>query len=108
MVWHDSPLDEHPPANVTPGMDAVWQIVELGGEGRSLGVHGLFAYLGTIGVDTTKTNDTNRPPNPFPREMRITYYHGPRTGGAHTTLRESDTCPHERRHRARPRTLALP
>ncbi|TVT38144.1 hypothetical protein FNH05_24465 [Amycolatopsis rhizosphaerae] len=28
MVWHDSPLDEHPPANVTEGMDAVWQIVD--------------------------------------------------------------------------------
>ncbi|HZX08578.1 alkaline phosphatase family protein, partial [Kribbella sp.] len=28
MVWHDSPLDEHPPANVTQGMDAVWQVVD--------------------------------------------------------------------------------
>jgi phospholipase C len=28
MVWHDSPLDEHPPADVSKGMDAVWQIVD--------------------------------------------------------------------------------
>lgn len=28
MVWHQSPLDEHPPANVTQGMDAIWQIVD--------------------------------------------------------------------------------
>ncbi|WP_427889218.1 alkaline phosphatase family protein [Kribbella sp. GL6] len=28
MVWHDAPLDEHPPANVTQGMDAVWQVVD--------------------------------------------------------------------------------
>jgi hypothetical protein len=28
MVWHDSPLDDHPPADVSKGMDAVWQIVD--------------------------------------------------------------------------------
>jgi hypothetical protein len=28
MIWHDSPLDEHPPANVTQGMDATWQAVD--------------------------------------------------------------------------------
>ena len=28
MLWHDSPLDEHPPADVTQGMDAVWQAVD--------------------------------------------------------------------------------
>ncbi len=28
MVWHDSPLDEHPPADVTLGMNAVWQAVD--------------------------------------------------------------------------------
>ncbi len=28
MVWHDSPLDEHPRADVTRGMDAIWQIVD--------------------------------------------------------------------------------
>ena len=27
-IWHDSPLDEHPPANVTLGMNAVWQAVD--------------------------------------------------------------------------------
>jgi len=24
MVWHDSPYDEHPVANVTLGQDKVW------------------------------------------------------------------------------------
>ena len=28
MVWHDSPYDEHPVADVTQGQDAVWQIVD--------------------------------------------------------------------------------
>ncbi len=28
MVWHDSPNDEHPPADVTLGHDAVWQAVD--------------------------------------------------------------------------------
>jgi hypothetical protein len=28
MVWHDSPLDEHPVADVSVGMDATWQIVD--------------------------------------------------------------------------------
>ena len=28
MVWHDSPYDEHPVADVTKGQDAVWQIVD--------------------------------------------------------------------------------
>jgi phospholipase C len=27
-VWHNSPDDEHPPANVTEGMDATWQRVD--------------------------------------------------------------------------------
>ena len=27
MVWHDSPNDEHPPADVTLGQNAVWQAV---------------------------------------------------------------------------------
>jgi hypothetical protein len=27
-IWHDSPLDEHPPANVTLGQNAVWQAVD--------------------------------------------------------------------------------
>jgi hypothetical protein len=27
-IWHDSPLDEHPPANVTLGHNAVWQAVD--------------------------------------------------------------------------------
>ncbi len=27
-IWHNSPLDEHPPADVTQGMNAVWQIVD--------------------------------------------------------------------------------
>ncbi|MCU1614508.1 MAG: hypothetical protein JWO98_2048, partial [Frankiales bacterium] len=25
MVWHDSPDDEHPPADVSLGQDKVWQ-----------------------------------------------------------------------------------
>lgn len=28
MIWHDSPQDEHPPANVTTGQDATWQAVD--------------------------------------------------------------------------------
>jgi hypothetical protein len=28
MVWHDSPADEHPPANVTVGQNATWQLVD--------------------------------------------------------------------------------
>jgi hypothetical protein len=28
MVWHDSPYDEHPKADVRPGHDAVWQAVD--------------------------------------------------------------------------------
>ncbi|MFZ0217101.1 MAG: alkaline phosphatase family protein [Candidatus Dormiibacterota bacterium] len=28
MMWHDSPQDEHPPANVTVGHDAIWQAVD--------------------------------------------------------------------------------
>jgi hypothetical protein len=28
MLWHNSPFDEHPPANVTEGMDLVWQCVD--------------------------------------------------------------------------------
>lgn len=35
MLWHNSPNDEHPPANVTSGMDLVWQsidaVVQAGG-----------------------------------------------------------------------------
>jgi phospholipase C len=27
-MWHDAPLDEHPPANVTLGHNAVWQAVD--------------------------------------------------------------------------------
>jgi Phosphoesterase family len=28
LVWHNSPGDEHPPANVTDGMDLIWQSVD--------------------------------------------------------------------------------
>jgi hypothetical protein len=28
MVWHDSPYDEHPIANVTDGQDKIWQAVD--------------------------------------------------------------------------------
>ena len=28
MLWHDSPFDEHPPADVTEGMNLVWQSVD--------------------------------------------------------------------------------
>jgi phospholipase C len=28
FLYHDPPLDEHPPANVTQGMDATWQAVD--------------------------------------------------------------------------------
>ena len=28
LLWHNSPYDEHPPANVTEGMNTVWQAVD--------------------------------------------------------------------------------
>ena len=28
LLWHNSPNDEHPPANVTAGMDLIWQSVD--------------------------------------------------------------------------------
>src|SRR5215469_15535938 len=28
FLYHDPPLDEHPPANVTQGMNATWQAVD--------------------------------------------------------------------------------
>jgi hypothetical protein len=28
MLWHNSPSDEHPPANVTTGMELIWQSVD--------------------------------------------------------------------------------
>lgn len=28
MMWHDSPYDEHPPADVSKGEDAIWQAVD--------------------------------------------------------------------------------
>jgi hypothetical protein len=28
MLWHNSPFDEHPPADVTRGMDTIWQSVD--------------------------------------------------------------------------------
>jgi hypothetical protein len=28
MLWHNSPNDEHPPANVTTGMELIWQSVD--------------------------------------------------------------------------------
>ncbi|MGN6870536.1 MAG: alkaline phosphatase family protein [Solirubrobacteraceae bacterium] len=28
LLWHNSPYDEHPPANVTEGMDLIWQSVD--------------------------------------------------------------------------------
>jgi hypothetical protein len=28
FLWHNSPYDEHPPANVTEGMDLIWQSVD--------------------------------------------------------------------------------
>jgi hypothetical protein len=35
LLWHNSPYDEHPPANVSDGMDLIWQsvdaVVEAGG-----------------------------------------------------------------------------
>ncbi|MDQ6804624.1 MAG: hypothetical protein M3065_06590 [Actinomycetota bacterium] len=33
MVWHNSPSDEHPPANVTEGMNVIWQSVDAVVEG---------------------------------------------------------------------------
>jgi hypothetical protein len=28
LMWHDSPFDEHPPADVTQGQDTIWQVVD--------------------------------------------------------------------------------
>jgi hypothetical protein len=28
MVWHDSPYDEHPIADVSKGQDKIWQVVD--------------------------------------------------------------------------------
>jgi len=28
LVWHESPVDEHPPANVTLGQNAIWQAID--------------------------------------------------------------------------------
>jgi len=28
MIWHDSPADEHPPADVTTGQDTIWRAVD--------------------------------------------------------------------------------
>lgn len=33
FLYHDSPLDEHPPANVTQGMNATWQAVDAAVKG---------------------------------------------------------------------------
>jgi hypothetical protein len=33
MLWHNSPNDEHPPANVTTGMDTIWQSVDAAVKG---------------------------------------------------------------------------
>jgi hypothetical protein len=30
ILWHNSPGDEHPPANVTTGMELIWQSVDAG------------------------------------------------------------------------------
>ena len=32
-LWHNSPYDEHPPANVTEGMDTIWQAVDAAVQG---------------------------------------------------------------------------
>ena len=46
MLWHDSPLDEHPPADVTKGMDLIWQSVDAVVQGRQLGGDGVPAHVG--------------------------------------------------------------
>jgi hypothetical protein len=33
LLWHNSPYDEHPPANVTEGMDTTWQSVDAAVQG---------------------------------------------------------------------------
>jgi hypothetical protein len=35
FLWHNSPYDEHPPANVTEGMDTIWQSVDAAVQGGS-------------------------------------------------------------------------
>ena len=56
MLWHDPPLDEHPTADITLGMNVIWQsvdaVVQSGGDGRDR----LHAEHGTTGADTTITS----------------------------------------------------
>ena len=33
LLWHNTPYDEHPPANVTEGMDTIWQSVDAAVQG---------------------------------------------------------------------------
>jgi hypothetical protein len=33
LLWHNAPYDEHPPANVTEGMDTIWQSVDAAVQG---------------------------------------------------------------------------
>ncbi|HUB03730.1 MAG TPA: alkaline phosphatase family protein [Solirubrobacteraceae bacterium] len=33
LLWHNTPYDEHPPANVTEGMDTIWQAVDAAVQG---------------------------------------------------------------------------
>ena len=49
MMWHDSPADEHPPADVSIGHDAIWQAVDRGRRRRPVGHHRIPAYLGRLG-----------------------------------------------------------
>jgi hypothetical protein len=43
MVWHDSPYDEHPVADVSKGQDKIWVPSAVGRTGRAFG-----SGIGTI------------------------------------------------------------
>ena len=55
MIWHDSPADEHPPADVTTGQDTIWRAVDAivtAGHWQDT----VFLLSGTTGVASTTTS----------------------------------------------------
>ena len=52
LLWHNSPYDEHPPANVTEGMDVIWQSVDAVVQGGGWD-ETVFMLTWTTGAVTT-------------------------------------------------------
>jgi hypothetical protein len=55
LLWHNSPNDEHPPANVTQGMDLIWQSVDAVVQGDGWEER-CSCSPGTTGAATTTTS----------------------------------------------------